>query len=182
ALSVRCIQINRETPDVKTFRFVAEPAVLFSFRPGQFVTVKLPVADAKGNPVIRSYSISSSPSRPHTLDITVKRVGSAGENYPPGIASNWLHDHFKVGMPLTVQGPYGDFCYVNEKASDRPQKLLLISAGSGITPMMSIAQWVSDLAEKTEITFILVAKSPGDIIFRQRLALLATQHPHFNLA
>ncbi|MEL7328572.1 MAG: 2Fe-2S iron-sulfur cluster-binding protein [Cyanobacteria bacterium J06559_1] len=182
ALSVRCIQINRETPDVKTFRFVAEPAVLFNFRPGQFVTVKLPVADAKGNPVIRSYSISSSPSRPHTLDITVKRVGSAGENYPPGIASNWLHDHFKVGMPLTVQGPYGDFCYVNEKASDRPQKLLLISAGSGITPMMSIAQWVSDLAEKTEITFIHVAKSPGDIIFRQRLALLATQHPHFKLA
>ena len=178
----RCVQINRETPDVKTFRFVAEPAVLFHFKPGQFVTVKLPVEAGKGKPIMRSYSISSSPSRPHTLDITVKRVGASGENYPPGVASNWLHDHCEVGMSLTIQGPYGDFCYANEEASGLPEKLLLISAGSGITPMMSMAQWVSDLAETTEITFIHIAKSPGDIIFRQRLALLAAQHPHFKLA
>ncbi|MEL7350342.1 MAG: 2Fe-2S iron-sulfur cluster-binding protein [Cyanobacteria bacterium P01_A01_bin.116] len=177
-ITVRCLQIIQETHDVKTFRFVAEPELLFDFKPGQFVTLKLPITDAKGRPILRSYSISSSPSRPHTLDITVKRVGSAGEGLPPGVVSNWLHDALEVGATLTLQGPYGDFNVIDHPAD----KLLLISAGSGITPMMSISQWLSDRAATTDITFIHAARTPADIIFHQRLALLAAQHPHFKLA
>lgn len=174
-ISARCVQIISETHDVKTFRFVAEPELLFDFKPGQFVTLKLPI---EGNPAIRSYSISSSPSRPHTLDITVKRVGAVNDGSPPGVASNWLHDQLKVGMRLPMQGPFGSFNCIDHPAD----KLLLISAGSGITPMMSISQWLSDFAANTEIVFIHVARTPRDIIFRQRLALLAAQHPHFKLA
>ncbi|MEM9090232.1 MAG: 2Fe-2S iron-sulfur cluster-binding protein [Cyanobacteria bacterium P01_F01_bin.53] len=174
----RCVQIVQETHDVKTFRFVAEPELLFDFKPGQFVTLKLPITDAKGKPILRSYSISSSPSRPHTLDITVKRVGPASEDLPPGVVSNWLHDHLEVGATLTLQGPYGAFNCIDHPAD----KLLLISAGSGITPMMSMSQWLSDRAATTDITFIHAARTPGDIIFRQRLELLAAQHPHFKLA
>ncbi|MGB3298167.1 MAG: FHA domain-containing protein [Phormidesmis sp.] len=176
-ISARCVQIISETHDVKTFRFVAEPELLFDFKPGQFVTLKLPV-NGKNSPTLRSYSISSSPSRPHTLDITVKRVGAANEDLPPGIASNWLHDQLKVGMSLLVQGPFGSFNCIDQPAD----KLLLISAGSGITPMMSMSQWLSDCAANTEIVFVHVARTPQDIIFRQRLALLAAQHPHFKLA
>ncbi|MEO0770790.1 MAG: FHA domain-containing protein, partial [Cyanobacteria bacterium J06649_4] len=182
-LIARCIQINDETSDVKTFRFVAEPARRFDFKPGQFVTFKLPITHPAGHalagrPVTRSYSISSSPSRPHTLDITVKRVGAASAEHPPGIASNWLHDEFTVGMTLPLLGPFGDFNCVDHPAD----KLLLISAGSGITPMMSMSQWLSDCASETDITFIHVARSVPDIIFRQRLELLAAQHSHFQLA
>ncbi|MEO1622899.1 MAG: iron-sulfur cluster-binding domain-containing protein, partial [Cyanobacteria bacterium J06632_3] len=57
-----------------------------------------------------------------------------------------------------------------------------ISAGSGITPMMSMSQWLSDRASPTDITFIHIARTATDIIFRQRLELLAAQHPHFQLA
>jgi len=182
-ITARCVQINAETPDVKTFRFVAEPAVLFDFKPGQFVSLTLPLqqpgqAAKKGRPVTRSYSISSSPSRPHTLDITVKRVGAASDDLPPGLVSNWLHDHLEVGMTLPMQGPFGDFNCVDHPA----QKLLLISAGSGITPMMSMAQWVSDHAANTDIIFVHTARTSQDIIFRQRLELLAAQHPNFKLA
>lgn len=130
-ITVRCVQIHNETPDVKTFRFVADPSRLFDFKPGQFVTIKLPITHLAGHalagrPVTRSYSISSSPSRPHTLDITVKRVGATSPELPPGIASNWLHDEFAVGMTLPLLGPFGDFNCVDHPAD----KLLLISADS----------------------------------------------------
>ncbi len=177
-LTARCVQIIQETPDVKTFRFIAEPELLFDFKPGQFVTLKLPITHPKGQPITRSYSISSSPSRPHTLDITVKRVGAASADHPPGMVSNWLHDQLEIGMTLPVQGPFGQFNCVDYPAD----KLLLISAGSGITPMMSMAQWLSDRAANTDITFIHAARTPADLIFRQRLELLAAQHPHFKLA
>lgn len=177
-IATRCAQIIQETHDVKTFRFVAEPAVLFDFKPGQFVCITLPIADESGKSVTRSYSISSSPSRPHTLDITVKRVGSAGDGLPQGVASNWLHDTLEVGMTLQMQGPFGAFNCV-----DRPgDKLLLISAGSGITPMMSMAQWLSDRGANIDIAFVHAARSVNDLIFRQRLELLAAQHPNFKLA
>ncbi|MFK8185288.1 MAG: 2Fe-2S iron-sulfur cluster-binding protein [Phormidesmis sp.] len=178
-ISARCVQIIPETCNVKTFRFVAEPAVLFDFKPGQFVTLTLPIQHPQTKKTItRSYSISSSPSRPHTLDITVKRVGPANDDLPPGVASNWLHDCLSVGMTLPMQGPFGDFNCVDHPA----QKLLLISAGSGVTPMMSMAQWLSDRATNTDITFIHTARTAQDIIFRQRLELLAAQYPTFKLA
>ena len=181
-IAARCVQIIQETSDVKTFRFVAEPAVLFDFKPGQFVCIELPISDAKGDPITRSYSISSSPARPHTLDITVKRVGSAGDGLPQGVASNWLHDVFEAGMTLSMQGPFGAFNCVDNPSD----KLLLISAGSGITPMMSMAQWLSDCPRQAgsalDIAFIHTARSVQDLIFRQRLDLLAAQHPGFRLA
>ncbi len=68
-ITVRCVQVIAETTDVKTFRFVACSPVLFTYKPGQFVTVSVEI---NGKRVERAYSISSSPSRPHTLDITVK--------------------------------------------------------------------------------------------------------------
>jgi glycine betaine catabolism B len=60
-LKVHCAEIINETHDVKTFRFVAEPGLLFSYKPGQFLTLDLEI---NGEEILRSYSISSTPSRP----------------------------------------------------------------------------------------------------------------------
>jgi glycine betaine catabolism B len=78
--TLKVADIVEETADVKTFRLVGEKPMLFSYRPGQFVTFLLNI---DGEDVERSYSMSSSPSRPHVLEITVKRV-------PGGLVSNWL--------------------------------------------------------------------------------------------
>ncbi len=174
-MTVRCIQIIQETPDVKTFRFRAEPARLFDYKPGQFITLKLNI---DGQPVHRSYSISSSPSRPHTLEITVKRVPAAEDGMPPGLVSNWLHDHLKVGHTLDIQGPFGHFNCIDHPAN----KYLLVSAGSGITPMLSMAQWLWDTSSPAKVVFIHSARTPADIIGRQRLELMASQNPHMELA
>lgn len=177
-LLCRCCRIVNETPDVKTFYFIAEPPVLFHYLPGQFVNLEVNI---DGKPVIRSYSISSSPTRPYHLSLTIKRVASpaAQPDVPPGLVSNWLHDHFQVGDRLKlVGGPAGHFTCLPHL----PPKLLLISAGSGITPMMSMTRWVQDTLLDCDVVFLHSARTVDDIVFRSELEAIATQMPNFHLA
>jgi glycine betaine catabolism B len=177
-LFCRCCQIVDETPDVKTFYFVAEPPVQFCYQPGQFVNLEVTI---NGKTVIRPYSISSSPTRPYHLSVTVKRVPSPPNQpeLPPGLVSNWLHDHLKVGNCIRIiGGAMGQFTCV----PNVPKKLLLISAGSGITPMMSMLRWLQDTLTQCDITFLHSAASPEDIVFRKELEAIAAQMPNLRLA
>ena len=107
-LTVHCVGVIEKSHDVKTWRFVANPPVLFDYQPGQFVTLHLNIG---GESVDRSYTISSTPSRPHTLEVTIKRVTAPTDvlDAPPGLVSNWLHDNLKVGGEIEVSSPMGDF-------------------------------------------------------------------------
>ncbi|HEY9643487.1 MAG TPA: FAD-binding oxidoreductase [Coleofasciculaceae cyanobacterium] len=174
-LTVHCVRITQETADVKTFTFVADPPVQFHYQPGQFVTLDL---DIDGESVLRSYSISSAPSRPHTLEITVKRVAAPSPNTPAGLVSNWLHDHLNLGDPVKLTGPFGKFTCAPHPAD----RLLMISAGSGITPMMSMSRWISDRAIPSDIVFFHSARTPRDIIFRTELEIMSARLPNFHLA
>jgi ferredoxin-NADP reductase/ferredoxin len=177
-LTLRCARVVDETNDVKTFCFVANPPVLFTYKPGQFITLDLEI---NGEQVLRSYSISSTPSRPHTLEITVKQVPpppDRGAETPRGLVSNWLHENITAGSEIKVSGPLGKFtCFANPS-----QKLLMISAGSGITPMMSMSRWIVDTASDCDIIFLHSARSPRDIIFRQELESMSGRYPNFHLA
>jgi ferredoxin-NADP reductase len=176
-LNVRCVQIITETDDVKTFSFVAEPPVLFTYQPGQFVTLNLEV---NGKLIKRPYSISSSPSRPHTLDITVKRIPVPADEPDTlsGLLSNWLHDQSEIGSKIKIRSPMGKFtCFANPAP-----KLLFISAGIGITPMMSMSRWLCDTASEVDIIFFHSVRSPRDLIFRSELELMAARYPNFKLA
>jgi glycine betaine catabolism B len=175
-LNVRCVRITDETADVKTFTFMADPSTRFSHKPGQFVTLDLNI---NGESILRSYSISSPPSRSQTLEITVKRVLPSPDlpQAPSGLVSNWLHDHLNVGDSIKLSGPFGKFTC----APIPPTKLLMISAGSGITPMMSMSRWVTDLVIPADIIFYHCARSPQDIIFRQELEMMSARSPNFHL-
>ena len=176
-ITVRCLNIIEDTKDVKTFRFIGTSPTLFNYKPGQFVTLNLNINDKI---VKRAYSISSTPSRPHTLEITVKRVPAPADvpDAPPGLVSNWLHDNLKVGDEITLTGPSGKFTCVDHNAT----KLLFISAGSGITPMMSMSRWALDTVANRDITFVHSARSPRDIIYRKELEAMAANHSNFHLA
>jgi glycine betaine catabolism B len=180
-LDCRCCRIIDETPDVKTFSFIAEPGILFHFQPGQFVRLAVEI---EGQQVIRPYSISSSPTRPYHLSITIKRVPNATDDAPAGLVSNWMHDQFKVGDRLQLLGgPMGRFtCLPQEPPRLPPSKMLLISAGSGITPMMSMSRWVQDQLIDCDVVFLHSARSPEDLIFQRELELMDAQMPNFRLA
>lgn len=153
-----CVAIVAEAPDVKTFHFAADDNSWFRYRPGQFVTLALPVP---GNPVHRTYTLSSTPTRPQRASVTVKAQGDS-------IGTRWLLDHFQVGDTLRAVGPAGDFTL-----PDKPGKLLFVSGGSGVTPMMSMTRYLHDLAAETDIAFLHFARSPADLLFTAELDGLA---------
>lgn len=157
--------IIEETPDTKTYRFVGAEAMIFSYKPGQFVTLQLEI---DGSEIKRSYSMSSTPSRPHALEITVKRV-------PGGLVSNWLADNLKLGDRVKLRGPSGKFtCF--EYPSN---KMLFVGAGSGITPLMSMSRWIIDTTADVDVKFLVSARTPVDVIFRRELEFLAARHSGF---
>jgi glycine betaine catabolism B len=166
--TLRVADIIEETADVKTFRLVGEKPLLFSYRPGQFITLLLRI---DGEDIERSYSISSSPSRPHVLEITVKRV-------PGGVVSNWLCDHVRLGQKITVKGPSGKFSCFDYPAT----KMLFIAAGSGIGPLMSMSRWIADTAAEVDVRFLASFRSQADIIFRKELELISARHNRFRVA
>ena len=164
---VRCVKVIQETWDVRTFCFMADQPVLFFFKPGQFVTLELEI---EGLALMRSYTISSSPSVPYSFSVTIKRV-------PGGKVSNWLHEHLKVGDVLAVHGPVGLFNAIDFPA----EKVLLLSGGVGITPLMSMARWFYDTNAKVDMIFVHSARSPKDIIFHRELELMAARIDNFSL-
>ncbi len=164
---VVCVNVIQETPDVKTFQFVAKVPCLFHFKPGQFIGIQLEIDGEKHN---RSYTIASSPTRPHLLELTIKLD-------PNGSVSPWLHQNVKKGTELEFRGPAGRFNCMDIAS----EKVLLISAGSGITPMMSMSRFWCDQAANKDIRFLNWSRSVQDIIFRRELALLDHQYPQFDL-
>jgi len=151
------------THDVKTFTLASPGQHLFHFEPGQFVTLRL---DVGGTEVLRSYTVSSPPTRPHALSITVKRK-------PGGVVSPWLHDTVRPGTELRVQPPLGVFSTSRHPAS----RYLFLSAGSGITPLMSMTRTLVDLGRSADVVFVHSARTPADIVFRKELEALEAVHP-----
>ena len=164
---LECVMVVPETSDTATFTFRAPSGAWFDYQPGQFVTLDLPVP---GGNVQRTYTISSSPSRPLSISVTVKAQ-------PGSVGGRWMIDHLRPGMRLKAYGPAGIFSFVRHEAP----KYLFISAGSGVTPLMSMTTWAWDSGEMPDIVFVHAARSPSDIIFRQRLEGMADRVPGLQL-
>ncbi|TPW30236.1 hybrid-cluster NAD(P)-dependent oxidoreductase [Pararhizobium mangrovi] len=165
---LECVSTLPEAPDVVTFTFQAPSGALFYYQPGQFLTLELPLPDGV---IYRTYTISSSPSRPMSLSITVKAQNAS-------IGTRWMLNNLQAGMRLRAIGPSGSFSYLNYPA----RKHLFISAGSGITPMMSMATNMYDSGRDPDIVFINCARRPSEIIFRDRLEHMASRSTGIELA
>ena len=163
-----CRAVSDETHDVRSFHFATERPSRFRFEPGQFLTFELPI---EGQTVFRCYTISSPPTRPETVSITTKRVRG-------GPVSNWLHDTLRPGMRVRAAGPSGVFVLPR----DPGLKLLMLSGGSGITPLASMLRTLYDRAEDRDVLFVHSARTPADIIFRDELALIARRLPRLRVA
>ncbi|MGK3945180.1 2Fe-2S iron-sulfur cluster-binding protein [Streptomyces sp. RP5T] len=162
---VRICEIRQETPSTRTLVLedTADEAKPFDFHPGQFFTL---VTNIAGQPVRRAYSASSAPGATR-LELTVKHVEG-------GQFSTHAHRDLHCGDRLAVRGPSGIF----HAPAQVPEQLVLIAAGSGITPMMSmIRTCLSDPASAGRIDLLYSSRSPEEVIFGDELTRMEKDHP-----
>ena len=158
-------EVKRETKDAVSilFNVPAELQSNYKFVAGQYLNLKLTL---DGEEIRRAYSICSAPESGE-LRISVKAVKN-------GLFSQFANGKLKAGDLLEVGSPEGKFTF--ESQHDRQRNYAAFAAGSGITPIMSIAKSV--LTSEPKSTFVLVYgnKSPEDTIFHQELHDLQSQH------
>jgi len=166
---LRVARIYPETPDIKTFRFVScdRGPIPFSYLPGQFLTLTLPI---EGNPTKRSYTISSSPAQGYYCEISVKREDQ-------GLGSRYLHDVLKEGDTLDVRGPSGKLTFTGKESDS----IVLIGGGVGITPLMSVTRALADMGWGGEINLIVGCTRPDHFLFGEELERLKERNPNLHV-
>ena len=99
---LECVSVVPEGKDVVSFSFRAPSGAWFDYRPGQFLTLELPVP---GGPIHRTYTLSSSPSRPLSITLTVRAQSTS-------VGTRWMLDTLREGMLVKAIGsrqwPAGD--------------------------------------------------------------------------
>jgi 3-ketosteroid 9alpha-monooxygenase subunit B len=161
--TLRVAAVLDETADARSLVFdVPEPLrETFRYRPGQFLTLRLPVG---AELLPRCYSMSSAPALDAAPRVTVKRVtGGAG--------SNWICDHVKPGDTLDVLAPSGVFT-----PGSLDGDFLLFAGGSGITPVYSILRSVLALGMGRAL-LVYANRDEHSVIYGRELDALAAQYP-----
>ena len=153
-------EVIRETGDACSLVLDVPPAlaVAFGYRPGQFVTVRVP--SERCGSVARCYSLSSSAAAGDRPAITVKRTEG-------GYASNWIAQNVAAGTVLDLLPPAGTFC-----PGSLDGDFLLFAAGSGITPVMSILKSALS-AGRGRVVLVYANRDERSVIFGSLLGRLA---------
>lgn len=159
--------IIKETSDAVSICFNNPDPTIFKYIPGQYLTLKVAIG-AGEKPLNRAYSLSSCPGVDEQLIVTVKVT-------PGGKVSTWLNEQLKAGDSIDVLPPLGNFTAKIDKGHKK--HYLLIGAGSGITPLFSIAQSVLNFEPESRVTLLYGNHDEAHIIFKERLDKLVVENP-----
>lgn len=157
--------IDRLTDDAVaiTFDVPAELAEVFAFHPGQHLTLRRVTA---GEDLRRTYSVCAS-AVTGPVRVAVKR-------FETGVVSGWLVDELQVGDVLEVLPPAGSF---GPRALGPRKSYGLIAAGSGITPIISIAATVLEVEADSDVVLLYGNRTTLDVMFLEELADLKDRFP-----
>lgn len=157
--------VHRLTPQAValTFEVPQNLKATFAFKAGQYITLK---HSHNSQELRRAYSIASAPSSGE-LTVGVKKV-------PNGSFSVYANETIQVGDILEVMPPEGRFVFENNIT---PQNIAAFAAGSGITPIISIAQTVLESHPKNTFVLVFGNQSPQEIMFLQQIQDLEQQYP-----
>jgi uncharacterized protein len=158
---VRIAEVRRETPSAVTL-VLEDAGGSFDFRPGQYFTL---VTDIDGKPVRRAYSASSAPGAAR-LEVTVKHVDG-------GRFSTHVHRNLRAGDRLSVRGPSGAF-HADPTAA---HELVMIAAGSGVTPLMSMIRTLLTTSAGGRIALLYSNRDEEEVIFGDDLLRLEKENP-----
>jgi 3-ketosteroid 9alpha-monooxygenase subunit B len=158
---LKVADVIEETADTRSF-VIEIPATLaqrFAYAAGQFCTFRAAIG---GEPIVRCYSMSSSPDTGDPFTVTVKRV-------PGGKMSNWMNDTLAPGDAIDVMPPAGLFVL---RAAESP--IVAFAGGSGITPVLSIIKSAL-VTTAREIRLVYANRGPGSVIFADALERLRAE-------
>ena len=166
--SLRVVEKQVESQDVTSFILEArDGGALPTFEPGQHLPIEMPIAGID-KAISRTYSLSGSPSDSQ-YRITVKRI-------PKGLASRYLHDHIEPGAIIESRTPAGDFTLT---CSECP--LVLVSAGVGVTPMVSILHAVAEQHSDRPVWFIHGARDGDHHPLAGEVRQIVSEHSNIKL-
>lgn len=162
---LRVKAITRETPEACSVTFDIPPSLrsVFAFKAGQYLTLETSI---DGEDVRRAYSICTAPTE-SDLAVTVKEVHG-------GKMSTYINAKLKVGDTLQVLPPTGNF--VVEPDHDQRRYHVLIAAGSGITPIMSMIKTILEDEPMSECHLLYGNRNENTIIFKDQLDHLSTKY------
>lgn len=160
------VDVRRPTPGAVTIVLRANSA-WSGMRAGQFVNVTVEIDGVQHR---RCYSPASSAHGGRNLELTVRA-------HPEGKVSRYLNERAAPGMVLGLSQAEGDFALPEV----RPERLLLVAGGSGITPLISMLRTLCDEGHEHPVTLLHYAPSRELAIYDAALRALALQHPNVNL-
>ena len=162
--TLRLVEKVCESEEVVSFVFAArDGGPLAEFDAGQHLPIEIELP-GHTRPVARTYSISNGPGEGR-YRISVKRE-------PYGVVSNYLHDEAQVGAFVNTRAPAGEF---KLEKSDRP--VVLISAGVGVTPMLSMLQTLMASPLSRSVHFVHGARDGAHHVLAEEVRLLVGKHP-----
>ncbi|GAA4384051.1 ferredoxin--NADP reductase [Hymenobacter koreensis] len=165
-LTLNVVDLTHETDDCVTIHLERPDRQPIASQPGQFLTLIVPCGSGS-RPERRSYSLSSTPHEAPRLSVTVKRV-------PGGLVSNYLLDNVQVGQQMEVMAPMGNFTVQPNPGTAR--SLVLIGAGSGVTPLMAILKTVLQTEPQSHVLLVYGNRSEDSVIFKSQLEALEQQY------
>ncbi len=155
--------IQQETPSVKSFRLGVDTPP-FRFLAGQWIDLYVEI---DGAIQVGGYSMTSSPVITDSLELAIK----SSTRHP---VTHWLHEHAKIGDSVRISGGQGVFVYQPEMS----QRVVLVGAGVGVTPLISIFRYIADAVPGTEATLVYSIPSPDEFLFRNEIEQLIRHHPN----
>ena len=166
-MSLEVIDVIKETPSTKLFRFRRTDGALPPYRPGQYVNLFLTIGNIRTS---RPYSMVSSPDQ-ETLELAVR-------TYKDGFVAPWLFDNLAVGDKVESTGPVGTFCY---EPLIHGCDLVFIAGGSGITPFVAMLRdKVVRGDDELKIHLLYGSRITRDVIFKKELEAAAKEVPGFS--
>jgi len=137
------------------------------FRAGQYIQLLAPKYGKVKESVFRAYSIASCPTDSSAVDLIIQRV-------PGGIVSTWVHDYLEIGDETEISGPYGDF-YVR----DTDREIIMIAAGSGIAPIISMLYAMVNRQCNRKAMFFFSARTREELFHLDLMKEFEKKLPNF---
>jgi len=149
------VAIRQETPTIKSFVLECSAAA-FAFMPGQWIDLHVEIA---GHDEVGGYSMINAPRGDGRIELAIKYSDTHA-------VTRYLHENARVGDRVAVSNGSGSF-YYEPGMGDR---VVLIGAGVGVTPLLSIMRHISSEQPQVEVTLLYSVAVPEEVLFAEELA------------